>query len=284
MNATLCLLLLSLSALPLAAAGRADGPVELSSHNGQRSGNVLREKREVRVQEGKGTMNPGNSFSVRFLQRVNLVRRSLGNDSEEVQVREMLCELINYTGPAPATSEQPGPLVGKTLRLQKPGGRWKYAMVGGKPTAEEQKFMNDLAFTHLLLEIPDVCLDNQTRKAGDTWKISLNEAKGRQYGAAVAKDIECTLVSVEARPEGTLAAVHLTGVFTMERPMGYVSSIEVTFDATLVRRLSDMLNVDTKITGNLKNSSAVNDLNGKPAQLTLELPYTLVRTLAVERK
>ncbi|WP_395753490.1 hypothetical protein [Prosthecobacter sp.] len=284
MKAPLCLLLLSLSAPQLAAAPRAAGAVELSSSSGPRSGNLLREKREVRVQEGKGTMNPGNSFSVRFLQRVNLVRRSLGNDSEEVQVREMVCELVNYTGPAPAASEQPGPLVGKTLRLQKPGGRWKYALMGGKPTAEEQKFLNDLAFTTLLLEIPDVCLEHQTHKAGDTWKINLNEMKGRQYGAAVAKDIECTLVSVEDRPDGALATVHLTGSFTMERPMGYVSSIEATFDATLVRRLSDMLNVDTKITGNLKNISAVNNLDGKPAQLTLELPYSLVRTLAVERK
>ena len=154
----------------------------------------------------------------------------------------------------------------------------------GKPTAEQQKFLNDLAFTKLLLEIPDVCLVNQTHKAGETWKISLNEAKGRLFGAAVAKDIECTLVAVDARPDGTLATVHLTGSFSMERPMGFVSSIEVTFDATLVRRLSDMLDVDTKISGNLKNTSSVNDMDGKLAELTLNLPYTLVRTQAVERK
>jgi len=287
MNAPLCLLLLSLASVHLIAADRSGGPVDLSSPSSPRSGVLLREKREVRVQEGKGHMQmskSANDFFVRYVQRVNLVRRLLGTDTEEVQVREMVCELVNYNGPAPQPAEQATPLVGKTLRVQKPGGRWKYAMIGGKPTAEQQKFLNDLAFTTLLLEIPDVCLTNQTHKAGETWKISLNEAKGRQYGAVVAKDIECTLVSVDARPDGALATVHLAGSFSMERPMGYVSSIEATFDVTLVRRLSDMLDVDTKISGNLKNSSSVNDLDGKPAQLTLELPYTLVRTQAVERK
>ncbi len=287
MNAPLCLVLLSLATVHLIAADRSGGPVDLSSPSSPRSGVQLREKREVRVQEGKGHMQmskSANDFLCRFVQRVNLVRRSLGNDTEEVQVREMVCELINYNGTAPLPSEQPSPLVGKTLRLQKPGGRWKYAMIGGKPTVEQQKFLNDLAFTTLLLEIPDVCLTNQTRKAGETWKISLNEAKGRLYGAAVAKDIECALVAVDAHPDGALATVHLTGSFSMERPMGYLSSIEVTFDITLVRRLSDMLDVDTKISGNFKNTSFVNDQDGKPAQLILELPYTLVRTQAKERK
>ena len=287
MNAPLCLLLLSLASVHLIAADRSGGPVDLSSPSSPRSGAQLREKREVRVQEGKGHMQmskSANDFLVRYVQRVNLVRRSLGNDNEEVQVREMVCELVNYNGPAPQPAEQPTPLVGKTVRMNKSGGKWRCAMVGGKPTAEQQKFLNDLAFTTLLLEIPDVCLTNQTHKAGETWKINLNEAKGRQYGAAVAKDIECTLVSVDARPDGTLATVHLTGSFSMERPMGYLSSIEVTFDVTLVRRLSDMLDVDTKISGNLKNTSFVNDQDGKPAQLVLELPYTLVRTQAAERK
>ncbi|WP_395744437.1 hypothetical protein [Prosthecobacter sp.] len=287
MNAPLCLLLLSLCALPLSAADRAGAPVDLSSSASQRPGTQLREKREVRVQEGKGRMQmsgSANEFSVRFVQGVNLLRRLLGSDSEEVQVREMVCELVNYNGTAPPAAEQPSPLVGKTLRLSKSGGKWKCTLVGGKPSSEQQKFLNDVAFTALLLEIPDVCLVNQTRKAGETWKISLNEAKGRQYGAAVAKDIDCTLVSVDERPDGPQATVHLTGSFTMERPMNFLSSVEISFDVTLVRRLSDMLNVDTKISGVCKNTSLVNDQNGKPAQLTLELPYTLTRTLAVERK
>lgn len=66
--------------------------------------------------------------------------------------------------------------------------------------------------------------------------------------------------------------------------MGFLSRIDVSFDVTLVRRLSDMLDLDTKISGHLKNVGQVNDLKGKPAELTLELPYILVRTLAVERK
>lgn len=288
MPAPLRLLLLLLTSVHLNAADSAGGPVDLGAPSSVRTGTQLREKREVRVQEGKGRMqkaNSANDFFCRFVQRVNLVRRLLGPDTEEVQVREMVCELINYTGNAPPPAEQAGPLVGKTLRLRKSAdGKWKCAMVGGKPTPEQQKFLNDLAFTRLLLEIPEACLINQTRKAGETWKVSINESSGKAYGAVVAKDIECTLAAVEDRPEGPQATVHLVGNFTMERPMNYLSSIEVAFDITLVRRLSDMLDVNTKITGNLKNTAQVNDADGKPAQLTLDLPYTLVRTQAIERK
>lgn len=276
------LFLLCLAAVQLNAADRS-GPVDLSSPSGLRSGTLLREKREVRAQEGRGRMqqsNASNSFSCRFLQKVNLVRRLLGSDSEEVQVREMVCELVNYNGVPPPPAEQASTLGGKTLRLRKTGGSWKATMTGGKPSAEEQKFMNDLAFTQLLLEIPDACLLNQTRKPGETWKTSLNDSGGKAYGAAVARDIDCTLVSVQE----DLATVHLAGSFSMERPMGFLSRIEVTFDVTLVRRLSDMLNLDTKITGSLKHVGLVNDLNGKQAELTLELPYTLTRSLSVERK
>ncbi len=281
------LLLLLLIAPHLNAAESASGPVDLGTPSSLRTGILLREKREVRVQEGKGRMqksNSANDFFCRFVQRVNLVRRLLGNDTEEVQVREMVCELINYNGPAPQPAEQAGPLMGKTLRLRKSDGRWKCAMVGGKPTAEQQKFLNDLAFTRLLLEIPEACLLNQTRKAGETWKVSLNESGGKDYGAVVAKDIECTLATVDERPDGPLATVHMVGNFTMERPMNYLSRIEVAFDISLVRRLSDMVDVNTKITGSLKNVAQVNDANGKAAQLILELPYTLVRTQAIERK
>jgi hypothetical protein len=288
MNALLCFLLLSLTAFHLNAADRSGGAaVDLSSPSSLRTGTLLREKREVRVQEGKGRMQQSNSanvFLTRFVQRANLLRRVLGSETEEVQVREMVCELTNYNGNAPPPAEQPSPLVGKTLRLRKSDGKWKYAVVGGKPTVEQQKFLNDLAFTRLLLELPEACLLNQSRKPGETWKVSINESTGKDYGAVVAKDIECTLAAVDERPDGPLATVHLVGNFSMERPMNFLSRIEVAFDVTLIRRLSDMLDVDTKITGHFKNIGLVNDQDGKAAQLTLDLPYTLVRTQAVERK
>lgn len=287
MHAPLRFLLFLLISFHLNAADTSAGPVDLGTPSSLRTGTLLREKREVRVQEGKGRMQKSsstNDFFCRFVQRVNLVRRPLGTDTEEVQVREMVCELINYNGPAPQPAEQAGPLVGKTLRLRKSDGKWKCAMVGGKPTAEQQKYLNDLAFTRLLLEIPEACLLNQTRKAGETWKVSINESSGKEYGAVAAKDIECTLAAVDERPDGKEATVQIVGSFTMERPMNYLSRIEVAFDITLVRRLSDMLDVSTKISGSFKNIAQVNDAEGKPAELILELPYTLVRTQAVERK
>jgi hypothetical protein len=287
MQAPLRLLLLLIISVHLNAADSVGGPVDLWASSSLRTGTQLREKREVRVQEGKCRMqksNSANDFFCRFVQRVNLVRRMLGTDTEEVQVREMVCELINYNGIAPPPAEQAGPLLGKTLRLRKSNGKWKYAMVGGKPTAEQQKFLNDLAFTTLMLEIPEACLFNQTHKAGETWKVSINESSGKDYGAVVAKDIECTLAAVDQGPDGPQATVHLVGNFTMERPMNYLSRMEVSFDITLVRRLSDMLDLSTKIRGNLKNTAQVNDAEGKPAELTLDLPYTLVRSQAMERK
>lgn len=287
MHAPLRLLLPLLISVHLKAADTSGGSVDLGATSPLRTGTVLREKREVRVQEGKGRMqkaNSANDFFCRFVQSVNLVRRLLGTDTEEVQVREMVCELINYNGTAPPPAEQASPLVGKVLRLRKSDGRWKCTMVGGKPSAEQQKFLNDLAFTRLLLEIPEACLLNQTRKPGETWKVSINESGGKDYGAVVAKDIECTLAAMDERPDGALATVHVVGSFTMDRPMNYLSRIEVSFDITLVRRLSDMLDVNTKISGSLKNVAQVNDADGKAAQLVLELPYTLVRTQAIERK
>ncbi|MBN8417986.1 MAG: hypothetical protein J0L73_03645 [Verrucomicrobia bacterium] len=287
MHVPLRLLLPLLISVHLNAADTSGGSVDLGATSPLRTGTVLREKREVRVQEGKGRMqkaNSANDFFCRFVQSVNLVRRLLGTDTEEVQVREMVCELVNYNGTAPPPAEQAGPLAGKTLRLRKSDGRWKCTMVGGKPSAEQQKFLNDLAFTRLLLEIPEACLLNQTRKPGETWKVSINESGGKDYGAVVAKDIECTLVAMDERPDGALATVHIVGSFTMERPMNYLSRIEVAFDITLIRRLSDMLDVNTKISGSLKNVAQVNDADGKAAQLILELPYTLVRTQAIERK
>jgi len=287
MNAPLCLLLLSLTAVQLNAADRPGAPVDLGAPSSLRTGTQLREKREVRVQEGKVRMQQSNStndFFCRYLQRVNLVRRLLGGETEEVQVREMVCELTNYNGTAPLPAEQPTPLVGKTLRLRKSDGKWKYTMIGGKPNGEQQKFLNDLAFTTLMFEIPDACLANQTRKPGETWKVSINESRGNVHGAVVAENIECSLVAVDARPDGPQATIHLVGNFSMERPMNFLSRIEVAFDVTLVRRLSDMLDVDTKITGRLKNIGLVNDQDGKAAQLTLDLPYTLVRTQVVEHK
>lgn len=287
MHAPLRLLLPLFISVHLNAADTSGGSVDLGATSPIRTGTVLREKREVRVQEVKGRMqkaNSDNDFFCRFVQSVNLVRRLLGTDTEELQVREMVCELVNYNGTAPPPAEQAAPLVGKVLRLRKSDGRWKCTMVGGKPSAEQQKFLNDLAFTRLLLEIPEACLLNQTRKTGETWKVSINESGGKDYGAVVAKDIECTLAAMDERPDGALATVHIVGSFTMERPMNYLSRIEVAFDITLVRRLSDMLDLSTKISGSLKNTAQVNDADGKPAQLILELPYTLVRTQAIERK
>ena len=287
MNAPLCLLLLSLTAVQSNAADRPGAPIDLGFSSSLRTGTQLREKREVRVQVGKGHLQQTKSasdFLIRFVQRVNLVRRLLSSENEEVQVREMACELTNYNGMAPPPAEQPSPLVGKTLRLRKSDGKWKYTMVGGKPSPGQQTFLNDLAFTTLILQIPDACLINQTRKLGETWKVSINEATGKDYGAVVAKDIECMLTTLDERPDGAHATVHLVGSFSMERPMNFLSRIEVAFDVTLVRRLSDMLDVDTKITGHFKNIGLVNDRDGKETQLTLELPYTLVRTQAVERK
>jgi hypothetical protein len=268
------------------AAGRPDDAVEVGSHAAARNGVVLREKREVRVDAGSTKQEIGADVTLattRFVQRVSLVRRLINADSEELQVREFMKESAHFTGRAPAPNETAA-LLGKTLRARKKGGHWDYNLHQGRPTPEEAQSLADLAFAADLLEILPLGIGTGMRKPGEKWKVEVPSSGGKDHGVLVSDSLETTFVSLEGKPDGPYATFAITGQFHMERPMSLNARMQVTFTATVVRRLSDMLDVETKATGEFLASAQAAGPKREKILLNYEYPFTLVRTLAVERK
>lgn len=288
MRAILRLLPLLLG-LHLNAADRPGKPVQLGGASSLRSGTVLREKREVRVEAGRTKQDVGGkdvtNVTTRFVQRLNFVRRILGGDSEEVQVREFSQDSGHFMGAAPpAPNETPTTLPGKTLRLRKKTGRWEYSLAQTTPSMEDQKIINELSFAANLLDLPAACVGSGSRKIGESWKTEIPAPRGKAYGFIVADTLESTLVSVDENEGGPFATISVTGKFRMERPMNFNARMEVTFTATLIRRLSDMLDVDTRITGQFNAVAAAITDKRVPITLTYDYPFTIARTLSVEGK
>ena len=270
----------------LRAADRRGDLVEVGSHAGMHGGLALREKREVRVEAGSTKQEIGadvTTVTTRYMQRVNWVRRLVNADSEELLVREFLKECVHFSGPAPASNETVG-LLGKTLRARKKGGRWDYNLHQGKPTPEEAQSLADLAFAADLLEILPLSIGTGTHKPGEKWKVEGSSPGGKNYGMIVPDGLETTFVSLETRPDGPYATFSITGKFHMERPMTLNARMEVSFTATVVRRLSDMLDVETKASGQFLASAQGAAPNRVKILLNYDYPFTLVRTQAVERK
>ena len=269
----------------LHAAGRSDDAVEVGGHAAKRSGIMLREKRELRVDAGSSTQEIGTNItkvSTRFVQRVNLVRRLINADSEELEVREFMKECVHFTGPAPAPNET-AELSSKTLLARKKSGRWDYRLHQGRPTADEAQSMAELAFAADLLEILSYSIGTGMRKPGEKWKAE-TASSGGSRGQINPDSLETTLVSVEVKPDGHYATFAITGKFHMERPMTLNARMTVSFTATVVRRLADMLDVETKATGQFSASAQGAGPNRQKIQLNYDYPFTLVRTLQVERK
>ena len=272
------------------AADAPSRPVVLNKNLPLRSGTILREKREIRVDNGRSKQvnaKETTEVTTRYVQRVNFVRRIAGAGTEEVRVSEFMCELAHFVpvmGLVPPPNEQPSSLMSKTLRTRKSGARWDYDLAQGKPTPDERQTLDNLAFTAGLLDVLSLCIGNDPHKPGDTWKTDIPSPRGKATGFIVPKDISCTFVSLEDKPDGALATVNITGGISLERPMGYNSHVEITFDSTLVRRLGDMLDVDTKIKGTYTLKGEANIAGVGKTQLDFNYPYTLVRTLKIEDK
>ena len=270
----------------LQAADRPVEMVEVGSHASTRSGVILREKREVRVEAGSTKQETGADIvtaTTRFVQRVNLVRRLLNSDSEELQVRELVKECVNFNGQAPAPNETVA-LLGKTLRARKKGGHWDYNLHQGRPTPEEVQFLADLAFAADLLEILPLSIGAGMHKPGENWKIEIPSSGGKDHGLIVPDSLETTFVSLEIKPDGPYATFAIEGKFHLERPMRLNARMEITFTATMVRRLSDMLDVETKASGKFLASAQAAGPNREKILLNYDYPFTLARTQAVERK
>jgi len=282
----LILLWLACAAASAPAYAQASKPVALGNTSAMRSGTLLREKRELRVDEGRTRQEFGANItdvSTRYLQRVNWVRRVLGSGTEEIQVRELLKECVHFTGAPPPPNEAPM-FASKILRARKMTGRWNFSLSQGKTTPEEARLLEELAFAADLLEILPVCIGTGSHKEGDTWKTEIPAPRGKAYGWIVPDSLESTLVAVEDKADGQHATVTIAGKFHMERPMNLNARMEVAFTATVVRRLSDMLDVDTKITGQFVASAQSAGPNREKILLSYDYPFTLTRTLSIEPK
>ena len=270
----------------LHAADRPAERVEVGNPASTRSGATLREKREVRVDAGSTKQETGANVitvTTRFVQRVNLVRRLLNADSEELQVREYLKESVNFTGQAPAPNETVA-LLGRTLRARKKGGHWDYNLHQGRPTPEEMQSLADLAFAADLLEILPLSIGTGLHKPGENWKFEIASSGGKDRDQIVPDSLETTFVSLEAKPDGPYATFAVEGKFHIERPMSLNARMTITFTANVVRRLSDMLDMETKASGQFLASAQAAGPKREKILLNYDYPFTLVRTQAVERK
>lgn len=270
----------------LHAADRSGDSVEVGGRAATRSGVTLREKRELRVVAGSTKQETGADVitaTTRYVQRVNLVRRLLNVDSEELQVREFMKECVNFTGPPPASNETVA-LLGKTLHARKKGGRWDYNLHQGRAIPEETQPLADLAFAADLLEVLPLGIGTGMRKPGEKWKIENSSTGGRDRGFVLLDSLETTFTSMEVKPDGAYATFALAGKFHMERPMGLNARMEVSFTATIVRRLSDMLDVETKASGQFTAVAHAAGPKREKILLSYDYPFTLVRTLQVESK
>ncbi len=277
----------ALLAFNLAAGQNATRPVVLNKNLPLRSGTELREKREIRVESGRSKQvnaKETTEVSTRYVQRLNLVRRIAGAGTEEIRVAEFLTELVHFMGPVPPPNEQASSLLSKTLRARKSAGRWDYDLAQGKPTPDERQTLDNLAFTAGLLDVLSLCIGPDPHKLGETWKTEIPAPRGKAIGFVVPKDIACTFVGLEDKPDGPHATIAITGGLSLERPMGYNSHVEITFEATVIRRLSDMLDEDTKIKGTYTLKGEANLVGIGKAQLDFNYPFNLTRTLKIEPK
>lgn len=272
----------------LSAADSKHRPIVLNETQPLRFNTVIREKREIRVENGRSKqVNAKETAEVttRYVQRLNLLRRAAGSGAEEVRVSEFMGELSHFRarpGQNPPPNEQPSTLMGRTLRVRKNNAGWVYEIVEGKPLPEERQTLDHLAFTAGLLELLSVCIGNEPRKVGDSWETKVPTPRGKAAGQAVLKDVSCDFVSLEDKADGPLATITITGVLSLERPMGYNSHVDITFEATLLRRLTDMLDLETKIKGGYLLKGEANIAGVGKTQLDFDYPFTLVRTLKIE--
>lgn len=279
------ILILAGLAFPAVMAA-ADKPVMVGNSSFMRSGTLVRERRELRVEAGQTRQEMGadvTQATTRYLQRVNLVRRMIGREAEEVQVRELMKECVHFSGDPPPPGETSA-LLSKTLRARRTNGRWGYELTPGKATPLESQILEELAFAADLLEVLPVCIGTGSRKPSETWKTVLSAPRGNAYGWIVPDSLETTFVAVEDKPDGLHATFAIAGKFRMARPMNLNARMEITFKATVVRRLSDMLDVDAQVTGRFVASAQGAGPNREKILLNYDYPFALTRTLKIEDK
>jgi hypothetical protein len=252
------------------------------------AGTAIREVREIVGENGKRTITQEGAASVnglRYLHRVNMVRRIVGGDRIEVSVRDSVRECFFYLGVAPPPSNQgASPLSAQDLRMRRVSGRWIYELENAaKPTEQQQFALSELGQFADLLGVLANCYSPEPRAKGETWKVTPRRAPGKGYGMVETEFLECRLEDVVDGEGGQVARITVTGKLKIERPLNLNGTVEVTFAGTVMHRLSDMLDVDTNLSGTFSYTGPVMAL-GKPAKADIELPWKLTRTQKIEPK
>jgi hypothetical protein len=253
-------------------------------------GTVIRESREIRGENGKRTTTDDASKNattnaMRYVHRVSLLRRMVGTDRIEVSVRDCVRECVFFMGGMPpGPSEISMPINALDLRMRRVSGRWIYELDTGKPSDGQKFALAELGQFADLLGVLALCISPQPRAKGETWKVDqFPRPPGRGYGYVMPEFIECRLEEVIAHPDGDLARIGVTGKLKVERPLNLNGSVSITFAGTFMHRLTDMLDVETNLTGEFTYTGPVM-ADGKPAKALIELPWTLKRTQKIEPK
>jgi hypothetical protein len=252
------------------------------------SGTSIREIREIVGENGKRTITQESDTSVnglRYVHRVNMVRRIVGNDRIQVSVRDNVRECFFYLGNTPPPANPLAtPLSAQDLRMRRVSGRWQYELDNAaKPTEPQQFALSELGQFADLLGVLAYCYTRDPRAKGETWKVTPPRPPGKGYGMVETESLECRLEDVVDGEGGQIARIAVAGKLKIERPMNLNGSVAITFAGTIMHRLSDMLDVDTNLTGTFSYTGPVMAL-GKPAKADIELPWKLTRTQKIEPK
>jgi hypothetical protein len=277
-----------LAAAAASAAPPREAKVMLWKNNSLPSGTVVRETREIRSEDGKRRTTDGGKAlateGIRYVHRVNLLRRLGGGDREEVSVRESVRECVFYLGAVPPPADEAGtPLQSLDLRLRRVSGKWTYELDKGTPTDVQRAALAEFNQLADLVSVLALCASPQPRAKGESWKVDVPRLPGKGYGYVVTETLECRLEDVIEGEGGPQARIAVTGKLKLERPLGLNGSVSVTFAGTITRRLSDMLDVEASLNGTFSYTGPV-VADGKPATTSIEVPWTLTRTQKIEPK
>ncbi len=278
----------ALAAGTTSGAPPREAKVMLWKSNSLPTGTVVREVREIRSENGKRTTAEGGNVlameGVRYVHRVNLLRRLVGGDREEMSVRDSVRECVFYLGALPSPATETGtPLQSLDLRLRRVSGRWIYELDKGTPSDIQRAALSEFSQLADLAGVMALCASPQPRAKGESWKVDIQKPPGKGYGYVFPETLECRLEDVTQGEGGTQARIAVSGKLKLERPLGLNGSVSVTFTGTITRRLSDMLDVETSLNGNFSYTGPV-IADGKPATTSIEVPWTLTRSQKIEPK
>lgn len=245
-----------------------------------RSGTQLREERQISSTDGQFhfTSSTRNEDAItRYTHRMALVRRIQGTGAEEVEVSDHFEDCAAYSGPpGPPENTQPGTLQTKRLKARQKLGRWSYELIDGKPNDLQKRCMVELGVMTDLLDASTWGIGNQSHKPGESWKPEFRDVRGKARGMLVPRDYEITFSGLEESKGESCARLQVKGSIRLERPV-YEGTLDLTFSGSVLRRVSDGLDLETVLTGALDFTGPVTS-GGAAGTLKLAVPFKAQRT------